>query len=107
MATPICALAAEILRSAAAMSGRRSSSVDGMPYGIAGTLPKSGAGSNREFSRRLTDQDRDRVLQRIPLSLDVDRCSMRVFQLSFRCHHVGFRRYPNLVTVARDVELFW
>ena len=36
-ATPICALAAAIRRSAAAMSGRRSSRVDGSPAGMTGS----------------------------------------------------------------------
>src|ERR1700688_3361978 len=43
LATPICALACAIRRSAAAMSGRRSRSWDGTPKGIAGGVVLSGS----------------------------------------------------------------
>ncbi len=44
-ATPICALAAAIRRSAAAMSGRRCNSADGSPAGIAGSPGGPAAGA--------------------------------------------------------------
>ena len=43
---PICSLVAATRRSAPAMSGRRSSSSDGTPTGIAGGVAVSGAGGN-------------------------------------------------------------
>ncbi len=50
MATPIWALAACTLRSAAATSGRRSSRVEGTPRGMGGGNAASGAGASENIA---------------------------------------------------------
>ena len=51
-AMPICALAAATRRSAAAMSGRRSSSSEGRPAGTSGTLAAKAIGLSRRGSEK-------------------------------------------------------
>ena len=76
-ATPMRALDATIARCAAVMSGRRSSSFDGSPAGIAGSCAASGSGlvCGRERRRRLAQQDRQRML--VLRALALQRRSLR------------------------------
>ena len=73
MATPISAFCSCIVRSAAAMSGRRSSSVEGTETGIFGMRAGQRVHRDRQFRRRAADQHRDRVLELRALHADVDR----------------------------------
>ena len=88
-ATPIWALAAAIRRSAAAMSGRRSSSVDGSPAGITGTSAAPALGRDRQLGRRPADQHGDRVLELGAHDADRDRLGPRGFELGAGLRHVG------------------
>ena len=60
-ATPICAFAWATPRSAAAMSGRRSRSSEGMPTGVAGGFASSSLCRKGECRCRLTNQDSNGV----------------------------------------------
>ena len=69
---PICSLAAATCRSAAAMSGRRSSSDDGAAVGPFGLATGDRRDRNPERGGGLADQRRDRVLeQRAPRKIVV------------------------------------
>ena len=62
---PICSLAAAMLRSLEAMSGRRSSNCDGSMPGMAGIVGAAtviGSGGESERRRGLADEDGDGVL---------------------------------------------
>ena len=70
-----------MVRSAAAMSGRRSSSVEGTVTGIFGMLPESTMRRDREFRGRPADQHRDGVLVLRALHTHIDELRFGVFDL--------------------------
>ena len=78
------ALAAATRRSAAAMSGRRCSSSDGTPVGMAGGSPASGFSANVEAGCGLADEHGDGVLVLRALHAEVDELRARLFQLRLR-----------------------
>ncbi len=105
-ATPICALAAAIARSAAAISGRRSSSSEGTLAGMSGIAIVEMLGGERKLRRRLADEYRDRVFELRALHADVDRLRLRALQLRLRLHDIDVRRDTRVIAVARELERF-
>ena len=89
MATPIWALAAAILRSASATSGRLSSSVEGTPARHGRDVGAHRRGLKREFRRLLADQHGDRVLEERALDLRVDLLRLARQQLRLGAHDIG------------------
>ena len=100
-ATPICALAEATRRSAAAMSGRRSSMRDGRSGGIAAGRPSSGI-DGRKVRRRLANEHRDRVFELIALQAHVGRLRLRRGELRIRLLDVGARDDTGVVLIARQ-----
>ena len=80
MAIPIWALAAAILRSEAAMSGRRSRSCDGTPTGTGGGIAFEGLDGNRKAGRRGADQDRDGVFELCARDAQIGAGGLRALQ---------------------------
>ena len=86
------------------MSGRRSSSSDGTPTGISGSVATERRARDRERRGRLADQHRDRVLELRALDADVDRLRLRALELRLRLHDVDARRDAGGVAVLRELE---
>src|SRR5882672_5423232 len=89
-AMPICSFASAARRSAAAMSGRRSSSCDGRPTGIAGGW--------------LSNQDGDRVFELRPLHGDIGSLHTRGIKLRFGLGHIGHGGGASCETIRRELQ---
>ena len=104
---PICSLAAAMLRSLEAMSGRRSSNCDGSMPGIAGIVgaaDRDWVGRQREHRRRLSDKDGDRMFVHGALNVDIGGLHLRRLELRARLGHVGERRRAAVVAVLSKLQ---
>ena len=78
-----------MVRSAAAMSGRRSSSVEGTATGIFGIAAGEQVRRDREFGRRPADQHGDGVLVLRALHADIDLLRLGGLDLGLGGGHVA------------------
>jgi len=84
MATPICALAAAVSRSAAAMSGLRSSSCEGTPTGTLGRARSSGEGGMLKVGQIDGGDGSDGVLKLRARHADIHQLGVHGFKLRLR-----------------------
>ena len=103
-ATPIRAFSCCIARSAAAMSGRRSSRVEGRLTGIDGRTYLNATGVIVSSGRRFADQHGDRMFVLRAADARVDRLRLRVQELRFRGGDVRLRDRARRILVLRDRE---
>ena len=102
-AAPISAFCCCIVRSAAAMSGRRSSSVEGKVTGTRGMPPAKRARPNAELGRRPSDQDGDGVLELRPRDARVVELRLRGRDLRVGGADVALRhRIAGLELIIHD-----
>ncbi len=86
---PTCSFSAAIWRSDMAMSGRRSSSVEGNATGTCGGWLLIGWGAIDNSAGGFADQDRDGVLVLRARHSEVDQLFLGRIQLRFRLRHIG------------------
>ncbi len=103
-AMPICSLASAARRSAAAISGRRSSSCDGMPTGITGGVLVKATGGRLQALRRATHQHGDGMFEGGALHAYADVLSARGFELRSRLRHFGAGAQAAIEAILRQVE---
>ena len=84
---PIWAFASAMARSAAAMSGRRSSNSEGTPIGMGGGAVVIGLTGMEKLERRLADQRGDGVLKLRAGETDIDRLGLHVLQGGLRLNY--------------------
>jgi len=102
VAIPICALAEATLRSAAAMSGRRSRSSDGTPSGICGGDAVRGAGGIEKVDAFLPLKTAMRV--QIVLALRQLRCPARAWsRVAFRLCNIHIGGNAPVITGLRQL----
>ncbi len=103
-AIPICSLASAARRSAAAMSGRRSSSCDGTPTGITGGVRVAAGIFQPQALRGASHQNRDGMFERRALHADADILRARGLQLSSRLRHFRARAQPALDSGSASIR---
>ncbi len=102
---PICALAAAVRRSAAAMSGRRSSSCEGTPSGTLGSARSSGEGGMLKPDKIVVGDGADGVLVLRARHAHVDKLRAHGFKLRLRLGHVHLGGHAAGKAALGQVEL--
>ncbi len=88
------------------MSGRRSSSSDGRPAGIAGSSLRERRDLDRERGGRLAEEHRERVFELATPALESDRVGARVRRLGLRAREIELADVAQVEALLQEPYAF-